>query len=316
MAAVGTTAIRRREPNVLVLDYVDITAGGETRTNLYFYRANQMAFQKNGMERNPWDSAVQFHDELIRRQFSPETGFEVTYRFYIEGRPPAGLAVVVERPDLYTLTCNGQPVTAQPGAWWLDKAFGRIELTGKAREGANTLTLKAAPFTIYHEIEPVYILGDFSLKPAEKGFIIVPEVAPSLGHWNEQGYPFYSAGMIYTEKFAVNRKQGQYRVAMPAWYGSVAKVTVNGQPAGHIAYPPWECDVTRQIRPGDNTIEVWVIGTLKNTLGPHHAGPGLGSAWPGMFQQGPEQGPPAGQKYATVGYGLFKPFVLKQMIRH
>jgi hypothetical protein len=32
-----------------------------------------------------------------------------------------------------------------------------------------------------------------------------------------------------------------------------------------------------------------------------------------MFQKGPASGPPPGEKYATVKYGLFKPFVLKQV---
>lgn len=64
-----------------------------------------------------------------------------------------------------------------------------------------------------------------------------------------------------------------------------------------------------------NEIEVVVIGTLKNTLGPHHGKPGLGRAWPGMFQRGPNPGPPPGADYATVGYGLFEPLVLKQATR-
>ncbi len=54
-----------------------------------------------------------------------------------------------------------------------------------------------------------------------------------------------------------------------------------------------------------------MIGTLKNTLGPHHAGASVGSAWPAMFQQGPEQGPPPGSAYHTLGYGLFAPFELQ-----
>ena len=33
-----------------------------------------------------------------------------------------------------------------------------------------------------------------------------------------------------------------------------------------------------------------------------------------MFQQGPETGPPPGEQYHTVGYGLFEPFVLKQTV--
>ena len=312
LTASGPTKISRAAPNVLVLDYVDITAGGETRTNVYFYRANQFAFQRNGMDRNPWDSAVQFRDELISRVFPADTGFEATYRFTIGAQPPGALVAVIERPDLYTIRCNGQTVSAQPGVWWLDKCFGKLDIGGLARPGVNTITIKAAPFTIYHELEPIYILGDFALKPCEKGFEIEAGNTLQLGRWNEQGHPFFSAGVTYGQEFDLAKVSGGYRVALPAWYGSVARVTVNGKPAGHIAYPPYECLVTSLLKPGKNRIEVQVIGTLKNTLGPHHNNPGLGSAWPGMFQTGPESGPPAGAKYSTVGYGLFEPFVLKQ----
>ena len=131
--------------------------------------------------------------------------------------------------------------------------------------------------------------------------------------WNGQGCPFYAAGVSYTETFDVPKPSGRYRVSLGPWYGSTARVTVNGQPAGYIAYRPWECDVTEWITPGRNTIEVTVIGTLKNTLGPHHGNPGVGAAWPSMFHQGPEPGPPPGNKYDTIGYGLFGPFVLKQI---
>jgi hypothetical protein len=100
-------------------------------------------------------------------------------------------------------------------------------------------------------------------------------------------------------------------VALGSWRGSVAKVIVNGHSAGYITHQPWECDVTEQIKPGKNVIEVVVIGTLKNTLGPHHAGALRGAAWPHMFQRGPETGQPPGAAYDTIGYGLFEPFVLK-----
>ena len=28
---------------------------------------------------------------------------------------------------------------------------------------------------MYHELEPAYVLGDFALKPADKGFVIAPD---------------------------------------------------------------------------------------------------------------------------------------------
>ena len=96
--------------------------------------------------------------------------------------------------------------------------------------------------------------------------------------WNRQGHPFYAAGVAYVQKFNVTDPKGEYFVALGNWYGSVSKVVVNGQPAGYVAYPPWKCDVTDRIKPGENTIDVEVIGTLKNTLGPHHAGELRGAA--------------------------------------
>jgi hypothetical protein len=321
---------------VLTLDYVDITAGGQTKKNIYFYKACQFAFAQNGMERDPWDSAVQFRDEFISRTFSPDSGFEATYRFTIEQQVPERLCIVIERPDLYSIKCNGKTVvsrasrprseggtpSAQRGqdgrdtAWWLDKSFGKIDIADAARVGENAVTITASPFTVYHELESAYVLGTFTLKETDSGFVITggSEPALELGSWKKQGYPFYAAGVCYKQPFNITQPAGRYIVELGKWYGSVVEIIVNGKSAGYIAYKPWQCDVTDLIKPGNNSIEVVVIGTLKNTLGPHHAGTGLGSAWPGMFQQGPETGPPAGKDYHTVDYGLFEPFVIKQII--
>ena len=315
IAASGSPAIRRLEPNVLTLDYVDVAAGGETRTNLYFYQANQFVFQRNGMVRNPWDNAVQFRDELIAKTFPADSGFAASYRFLIQEKVPASLFIVIERPDLYSITCNGKPIAAKKGAWWLDRSFGRIDFASAARVGENVVKIRASPFTIWHELEPAYVLGDFALKAVENGFVILPDSGLHLGGWSEQGHPFYSASVAYREQFNVDALANEYLVTLSAWYGSVAKVLVNGKPAGYVTHAPWQCDVTKWIKRGDNTIEAVVIGTLKNTLGPHHGNPVLGSAWPGAFQRGPNLGPPPGGNYSTVGYGLFEPFVLNANTR-
>ncbi len=323
VASAGPPQIRRIAPNVLTLDYVDVTAGGETKQNEYFYSAGQFVWQKNGLPRNPWDSAVQFKDELISHKFPADSGFDATYRFTIEGAIPADLAIVIERTDLYTITCNGQPVSARPGQWWLDRAFGKLDIAKLARTGANEVTIKATPMTMFHELECAYVLGDFDLKATDHGFVIVPSAPLKLGKWNELGAPFYAQGVAYTQKFDVpatpksekeptaGAEPGRYRVRLPSWYGSVAKVAVNGEPAGYIFSQPYECDVDKLIKPGQsNVIEVTVIGTLKNTLGPHHGNPPLGTAWPAMWRKAPNPGPPPGQEYSNVGYGLFEPFVL------
>jgi hypothetical protein len=241
---------------------------------------------------------------------------------------PVNLEIVVERPDLYVITCNGAAVKEAAYKWWLDKAFGRIDLSRVARLGQNVVTLKASPFAVFHELESAYVIGDFSLSPSSSGFVIEPDQRLRLAYtrsseakpkdaqqqgWNNQGHPFYSAGVAYTEDFEVPENKSRFSVVLPSWYGSVARVTINGKHAGYIDAPPWECDVTKWIRSGRNAIEVTVIGTLKNTLGPHHGNPTLGAAWPANFQKAPNPGPPPGTNYSTVAYGLFEPFVLKQV---
>ncbi|MCX5772751.1 MAG: glycosyl hydrolase [Candidatus Hydrogenedentes bacterium] len=299
--------------NVLTLDYVDVTAGGETKTGVPFKTAAQLAFQKNGMERDPWDHAVQFRDEFLKLTFPPDSGFTVTYRFNIDGPVPNPIYFVVERPDLYTIQCNGKPLDNKTPEWWLDRAFGRLDITSLASTGENTITLTASPFTVFHEIEAAFVLGDFALKPADKGFTIAAVSAPlALGPWNQQGRPLYGHGVTYTRSFDVPAVAGNYFVSLPDWYGSVANVAVNGQPAGTIYRQPYACDVTKFIKPGPNSLEVTVIGTLRNTLGPHHGQQRLGFASPGSWDKAPETGPPPGAAYDSVKYGLFKPFDLLQ----
>jgi hypothetical protein len=500
---VSAPKVARDEPNVLTLDYVDVTVKGQTHTNIYYYAANRLVWQGNGMDQNPWDSAVQFKDELISKTFPPGSGFSATYKFTVEGQPAPDLAIVIERPDLYRVSCNGKKLSLVPGNWWLDRSFGRLPLGELAREGENTIRIEASPFTMFHELESAYLLGDFYLRPTEQGFVVAPprplgliaqnhplthanqpdgtmwlsagigfsksstdqeiadrspwllfdlgrevelaeirlwnynegsprnlasrgikkfrlagsindpsgqagvslgeyEIEPANGSaapmqsvrvaptrarylrfsilanaagvqfpcigepddngfvglaearfftaggtqiknvkvrssselnrfhrlagmvvdgsgldearegWNRQGHPFYASGVTYSESFQLPALRGNYRVRLTDWYGSVAQVKVNGKPVGYIDAPPWECTVGQGLRTGANVVEVTVFGTLKNTLGPHHGNPPAGSAWPGMFKQGPAVGPPPGGSYSTIAYGLFAPFVLVQ----
>ena len=308
------TQVHRLDLNVLTLDYVDLQIGDESQKNIYFFKAAQTIFQKYGMPQgNPWSRAVQYGDELITKTFPADSGFTASYRFIIEERVPESLEIVIERPELYTITCNGKPIEAMKDKWWLDKAFGRIDLSRIAKVGENVVTLKASPLTIWHELEPAYVIGDFSVEPAQSGFVVKPAKPLQLGSWKAQGMALYGHGVSYTQQFDVAEKKGRFEVVLPKWYGSVAKVNVNGKPVGHVAFQPWKLDVTDHIRPGKNTIEVIVIGTLKNTLGPHHAGEMVGRAWPSAFEQGPETGPPPGEKYHTLDYGLFEPFTLMNL---
>ena len=198
----GSLEVRRLDPNVLTLDYVDVTVKGETKKNVYFYQAGHFIFRQHGMAGNPWDSCVQFGDELISRKFPSDSGFEATYRFTVRDRVPSKLEIVIERPDLYSISCNGKPLKATPEAWWLDRCFGRIDITAVTQVGDNAVTIAASPMTIQHELEPAYLLGDFALESTDSGFVVVADRPLSVeqrpGHGNAiEGTMWLSAGIGY-----------------------------------------------------------------------------------------------------------------------
>lgn len=305
--------VTRLDDNNLILDYVDVAAGGEQLRGAFWKPAADLTFKKNGLLRgNIWDHAVQFRDELLKTEFAPHSGFAAFYNFTIEGEVPARLFAVVERPDIYgdLIECNGVAVTATPGEWWLDRAFGRIDISKAAKVGENTLAIMAG-MTVFHELEAAHIVGDFSLKAADKGFVIVPAAPLALGEWNKQGMPLYGHRVAYSADVNVPKDGGRCLVSLPAWNGVVAKVLVNGKEAGFIYRQPMECDITAQVKPGKNKVEVIVCGSLRNTLGPHFGDKAVGITHPGSWNNAPEK-QPAGAEYFSIGYGLTAPFEVIQ----
>lgn len=315
MASPKPPIIQRDAPNVLTLDYCDLTLSGKTENDLYFYDAQLKTFKHHGLDRNPWDSAVQYLTNIIDKdKFPADSGFTAAFRFTVEaGVPAASLRAVIERPHLYQIFINDHRIEPLKDEWWLDRAFGVFEIGPLVKTGENRITLKAKPFTIHTELEPIYILGDFGVGNAAKGFKIVPAAGLLLGAWKDQGLPLYSGTVAYKKTIDLRAEdigRGRFIVELGSWKGAEAQVFVNDKPAGVIAFAPFRLDVTDFVSPGSNEVKVAVCGTLKNTLGPFHNDPLLGRAWPGSFQRGAKDGRPPGSKYSLVGYGLFEDFKL------
>jgi hypothetical protein len=304
-ASLQLKQVVREDPNVLTIDYCDYKVGDKAEKDVYFYIAQTAIYQAHGFERNPWDNAVQFEDRILKKdeEFGEGTGFSVTYHFKVDGfSDPPPLKLAVEQAERYTLTLNGQPLTPT-GNWWLDRKFASLDAAGKVAAGDNVLTLSATHFSVHHEVEPVYVIGDFALKPAEHGWIITPPRALLYGPWKDQGLPFYSGKVRYEYSLSGVNSGKSLRVRLPHWQGVVASISANGGAAGLVAWPPYQTDLTTR-KQGENLISVEVIGSLKNLLGPHHGNPKLGAAWPGSFKNAPDTGPPAGESYDTLPYGL------------
>ncbi|MCX6261392.1 MAG: glycosyl hydrolase [Bacteroidia bacterium] len=306
--------VTRDNDNAIAIEFCDLLLCDELTKDLHTYYATDKVYKYYGFKNgNPWSTSVQFKTRTVDRDtFGTNTGFTATYHFNIKNSFDfSTLKAVVERASLWSIFFNGTEIKPEAGKWWLDREFNIFNIGALAKKGDNTITLKANPMKVHAEIEPVYITGDFSVKPAEKGWTLEPpDKTLTTGSWKELGMPFYSWGVTYNKDYSIEKPEGQYLVRLNNWRGTVAEVIVNDKAARVIAFPPYESEITDLIIPGTNKIEVKVIGSLKNLLGPHFNNPAPGMASPWLFRN--VKSYPAGKDYQLIDYGLMEEFTLLQ----
>jgi hypothetical protein len=277
--------------------------------DLYYYPAAEKAFRHHGFDGNPWNTAVQYKTAILdKNRFGADSGFEATFYFEVgPGLDTTQLRAVVERPELWQVEVNGSAVRARAGEWWLDVRFGVYDIGRQVVAGRNAVTLRARPMSVHNELEPIYILGHFGVAAQEWGWRLVASKALALGAWKNQDLPFYSDRAAYARDYELRRSGARIKVVLDRWYGTVAGVGVDGKPAGVIGWQPYELDITDHVVNGKNRVEVVVVGSLKNALGPHHGKINRGLVSPSSFRSAPEH-QPAGAAYDLDGYGLMSEF--------
>lgn len=309
LKANSVVQVNRLKENALNIDFCDVYVNGKSKKNVYFAEAADMAFKEYGfVNGNPWNTSVQYKRNILDRDTFTNGGFTTTYHFTINDKfDYSDMKLVSERPELFTVKINGEKVQPTPGEWWLDRSFGVYPIGDKIRQGANAVEMSVAPMSIFAEIEPVYIIGDFSVIPEKAGWSIsAPVEKLTLGSWKAQKQPFYSWNMSYTKDYTIEDTSKPYAVQLNAWKGTVAEVYVNGEKAGIIASNPYRLDITSHVKQGKNQIEVRVIGSHKNLLGPHYNNPAPGLAGPWHWKNIKEQIP--GKEYQMQDYGLMQDF--------
>jgi hypothetical protein len=308
--AVKTEPVKVIRPleNTLMIDFCDLKLKDTILSDAHVSLASRTAFIRNGFNRNPWNHQMQFKDRIISRDtFSRGSGFTATYHFVIDKNVDyKNFRAVIEQGNLWkNISINGQTVKPVKNAWWLDRSFSVLQAGKYLQAGENTLSVLIDPMSVYAEIEPVYILGNFNLEPAAKGWKMVLPGPLTLGSWKKQGLSMYGQGISYVRNINLDNLNDQFEVQLGLWSGTVAAVKVNGKNAGIITSEPNNLKITKYLKKGANRIEVEVIGSLKNLLGPHHNSPKPGMVGPGHWNV---KSYPSGVKYETYDYGLMEDF--------
>ena len=319
----GSVIVKRESDNILIINYLDLKTQKSDKKEIYFMDALIGLFHENGIEMgNPWQHKIQYRKNYLALDslFDNNTGFEASYHFNIadnfSSEDMKTIRAVVERPELWQISINGNLITEPIGSYWIDKDFPQFAIGEYLKTGKNTITLKASRMHILAEVMPVYLLGDFLVKPAARGFEITAGEISSLGSWKQEGLPFYSQKVAYSKNFSVNKvPETFYKVKLNKWNGSISEVWVNGESAGVIPWRPDELDVSSLLKEGNNEITVKVTGSLKNTFGFFYHDNDNWIFGPHSWNTAPEKIPPASD-YFLMDYGLFEPFDLVQYKAH
>ncbi len=228
-------------PNVLTLDYVSLNLRGENKESMYYAQASDMIYKKFGYKTGcPWN-IVQYKTVFMDENKMHRDGerFKISYFFNtVPGVNTKNMKVVVEQASFYNITLNGKEVKAGKETW-LDPDFNCIDIEKYIRTGKNELKLSMNRFDNRCDPSPVYILGNFSLESAEKGWNIIPAGNVTTGSWKYQGLPFYSESVKYTKAITADNS-ADYEIELPEWNGTVAEVLVNGKSAGIIQSQPYK----------------------------------------------------------------------------
>lgn len=240
------------EKNALVLDYCRYDLDG------------------NGY--GPRVPCIQAH-EAVRNSGAIPGKLRVRYSFMVEGWDGRDGELVMESPEDFYISINGKTLEFRDMGYWKDTSFRRTGIGDYIVRGENTIELtycgNGKP-----EIEAIYIIGDFKVKMAHQRIIsLVPSCGKAFLEKDAatEGYPFYTGKIRISKEINTDVNDIQQCLLRFDDIGAIAAtVWINSCKAGDIIWRPYEIDITRYLHPGRNRIEIDMVNSLHNLLGPHH----------------------------------------------
>lgn len=134
------------------------------------------------------------------------------------------------------------------------------------------------------ELESVYLLGDFavlaSTEPVRNGdlrfarrMLLAPEKKSVCGELTREGYPFYAGDITLSKTFTfagITHKNANIYLHLDELNACTAHVRLNGKDCGVIHTAPYRCAIGDALQAGENLLEITLVNTLRNLLGPYH----------------------------------------------
>lgn len=278
---------KRLSPNAITLDFASYL----TSNHKVFARA---------------EPVIGIHRRLEKEKYNgPLT---LLFKTMIE-TVPENCSLVIEQPEMYELiSINGTRIEFNSTNFYRDHSFKMQKISSLLKSGENSILLKlnyTAPISDSYdayerygtEIESIYLTGDFGVFAKKKvntenftteraerkvfkkqgiyrlnDFYLTSEKTIFSG--NDlilKGYPFYNGEFFLTQNVKINKTEGKkYILTFEQIDAIVASIKINNIEFSPITWQPWELDITKAIKNGENNIELILTNSLRNLLGPHH----------------------------------------------
>ncbi len=262
--------------NVLVLDHARYSVNGGKKSDRKFIlkiddelREKELGVAaRGGAMVQPW---------LNAKAPTPKKVLSLTleYTFECEKLPDSDCYLALERPEFYEIEVNGRKLEKKDAGFWCDICIRRLVLKPELlKPGKNTILLKSGYHPYLPGLESLFLLGGFGVRGET---VTAAPGTLSIGDWTEQGFPYYAGNMVYRTTLDLRKEEGdKLTLSIPEWRGVALAVSVNGSPRKVVAWPPYELDISNELKDGRNVIEITVLGHRRNSHGPFY----LKEKWP------------------------------------
>lgn len=256
-----------KDPNALLLDYCKV-------------KIIEPAFYKP----IEYDKVPTWKAHNIVHSAGIGTEFVLTFEFesLIEGKNK-DVYLVVECPEKYEIKVNDVPVEYRDEGWWIDKSFKKIKISDFIKRGINKIELKGK-VDFDTEIESCYIIGNFAVENINDLSFKIKELPEKVKGEDlvYEGFPFFAGTFKLIQEVEIPEVTDKVELEIDEFNTIVANVIVNGKEVGQIFKKPYKIDITKYVKKGKNVIEIELVSSLRNLLGPHHHKKGE------LFSVGPE----------------------------
>jgi len=231
---------------------------------------------------------------------------DVTMKFTFESAfVPGNCCLLVEEPDKFEIIINGKSVDKTVIGYHYDKNFKKIPIEKYIVAGRNTITLKryfylsdrvyevknnhaiheaeSNRITFETELEAIYLLGNFTVSVKDgtsrdgsvgsmfvkgRNVISPPQTSVNVNDLTSDGFPYF-AGRINLAK-EIDHAGGSATLVFNHPDATLVKASVNGEAVTTLCWEPFTADIGSYLKIGKNVIEIELVNSLRNLLGPHH----------------------------------------------